>query len=264
MPCERQFLNIRDQDIGGARQLDVEAGVEHIRRGHALMHEARLGTDDFGEVREERDDVVLGLALDRIDACDVESGVPRLLPDREGGFLGDDAKLGHRIGGVRLDLEPDAKAGLGVPDGNHLGAGITRDHVDLDRRRSRSTRRRARRQSSAECRSYHPHHGTAPQPADRLMAIRKNTCAAKAAPELTGPFTNGRYDKSNPFGSVWGALHVQSAVGQRAFEVRHRHLVARDHGDACARRLEFMDAAGIGQAHCRGHCGVVRSVHGAA
>ncbi len=33
---------IGDQDVGGARELDVEAGVEHVGRGHALVHEARL------------------------------------------------------------------------------------------------------------------------------------------------------------------------------------------------------------------------------
>src|SRR5258708_25888849 len=92
------------------------------------MHETRLGPDDFGEVGQERDDVVLGLALDLVDACDVEGGMPRLLPDREGGFLRNDAELGHRVGGMRLDLEPDAEAGLRVPDGDHLGTGITRYH----------------------------------------------------------------------------------------------------------------------------------------
>ena len=68
-----QLLDIADQDVGGAGELHVEAGIEHVRRGHALMHEARLGTDDLGQMRQERDDVVLGLALDRVDARDVEA-----------------------------------------------------------------------------------------------------------------------------------------------------------------------------------------------
>ena len=83
----KQFLNIADQDVGGARELHIEAGVEHVRRGHALMHEARLGPDDLGEVSQERDHVMLGLALDLVDARDVEGRVARLLPDREGGLL---------------------------------------------------------------------------------------------------------------------------------------------------------------------------------
>ena len=38
------------------------------------MHEARLGPDDLGQMGQEGDDVMLGLALDRIDAGDVENG----------------------------------------------------------------------------------------------------------------------------------------------------------------------------------------------
>ncbi len=33
-----------------------------------------------------------------------------------------------RVGGMRLDLEPDLEAGLRLPDGGHFGAGITGDH----------------------------------------------------------------------------------------------------------------------------------------
>ena len=39
------------------------------------MHEARFGADDLGEMRQERDHVVLGLALDLVDARDVEGRV---------------------------------------------------------------------------------------------------------------------------------------------------------------------------------------------
>ena len=52
------------------------------------MHEARLGPDDLGEVGEEGDDVVLDLALDRVDARDVERGVLALVPDRLGRAFG--------------------------------------------------------------------------------------------------------------------------------------------------------------------------------
>ena len=43
-----------------------------IGRGHALMDEARLGPDEFGEMGQKGDDVVLGDLLDRVDAGDVE------------------------------------------------------------------------------------------------------------------------------------------------------------------------------------------------
>jgi len=39
------------------------------------VDEACLGADDFGQMGEEGDDVVLGLALDLVDALDVEGGV---------------------------------------------------------------------------------------------------------------------------------------------------------------------------------------------
>ena len=67
-------------NVGGAHQLDVEAGVEHVRGGHALMDEARLRPDDLGKMGEEGDDVVLDLALDGIDPLQVEADRAGLLP----------------------------------------------------------------------------------------------------------------------------------------------------------------------------------------
>ena len=96
-PLQRreQRVEIGEQDVGGAHQLHGEAGVEHVRRGHALVHEARVRPDDLGEMGQEGDDVVLGLALDLVDARDVEVRGAALFPDRLGGFLRDDAELGH-------------------------------------------------------------------------------------------------------------------------------------------------------------------------
>ena len=51
-----------------------------------------------------------------------------LVPDFLGGFLGHQAELGHGVGGVRLDLEPDAEAGFRLPDFRRLGAAVARDH----------------------------------------------------------------------------------------------------------------------------------------
>src|SRR3954469_266629 len=79
-------------------------------------------------MRKECDDIMFDFALDLVDARDVEGRVARLFPDRVGRVLRDDAELGHRIRGVRLDLEPDAETRLGVPDGDHLGAGVARNH----------------------------------------------------------------------------------------------------------------------------------------
>ena len=77
-----QLVDIVDQQVGGALELHVEAGVEDVRRGHALVDEARLRADDLRQVGQERDDVVLHLALDVVDPLDVEGGLRALLPDR--------------------------------------------------------------------------------------------------------------------------------------------------------------------------------------
>ena len=63
-----QRVEVGEQDVGGLLELHREAGVEHVGGGHALMDEARLGADMLGEIGQEGDDVVLGLALDRVDA----------------------------------------------------------------------------------------------------------------------------------------------------------------------------------------------------
>ncbi len=108
------------------------------------MHEARIRADDLGQVREEGDDVVLGLALDLVDARDVELGVAALVPDLLRRVVRDDAKLRHGGGGVRFDFEPDAKTRLGVPDGRHLGTAVARDHIFRASRRG-NARSRSRR-----------------------------------------------------------------------------------------------------------------------
>ena len=127
----QHLVDVGDQQVGGAGQLHVEAGVEHVGGGHALVHEARLGADDFRQMGQEGDDVVLGLALDLVDPRDVEGGVPGLGPDRLGGFLRDHAEFRQRVRRMRLDLEPDLEAGLGLPDGGHFRAGIAGDHRRL-------------------------------------------------------------------------------------------------------------------------------------
>ncbi len=123
-----QRIDVGDQQIDGAHELHVEAGVEHVGGGHALVHEARLRPDDLGEMGEERDDVVLDLALDLLDARDVELGILAFGPDLLGCGLGNDPKFGHGVGRMRLDLEPDAIARLRIPDRGHLRPSVARDH----------------------------------------------------------------------------------------------------------------------------------------
>jgi hypothetical protein len=129
-PLQRrqQGVDIGDENIARALQLHGEAGVEHIGRGHALMDETRFGADEFGQMGEEGDDVMLGDALDFVDARDIEGDMPGLFPDRFGGLLRDHADLGQSVAGMGFDFEPDAKARLRRPDRNHFGAGIAWDH----------------------------------------------------------------------------------------------------------------------------------------
>ena len=71
------------------------------------MHKPRLvRADDFGQMGQEGDDVMLGDGLDLINPGDVKGHVA-CLPDRLGIGLGDDPQSGLRVAGMGLDLEPD-------------------------------------------------------------------------------------------------------------------------------------------------------------
>ena len=70
-----QRVDVGDENVARPPELDGEAGVEHVGAGHPLMHEPRVRPDEFGEVGEEGDDVVLGRLFDLIDPRDVELGL---------------------------------------------------------------------------------------------------------------------------------------------------------------------------------------------
>ena len=146
MPCERPmvgvFLCSKARRLSALSSLSTSAIRMSAARTSCTLkqvsstsdevmpgvHEARLRPDDLGQMRQEGDDVVLDLALDLVDARDVELGLLALVPDFLRRGLRHDAELGHGVGGVRLDLEPDAKARLRRPDRRHFGTGIARDH----------------------------------------------------------------------------------------------------------------------------------------
>ena len=93
------------------------------------MHEARFGTNDLGKMGEERNDVVFDLALDGVDPRDIERRVFALGPDRLRRTFRDQAELGHGVGRMGFDLEPDAKPRLRRPDFGHRGPAIARNHA---------------------------------------------------------------------------------------------------------------------------------------
>ena len=124
----QNLVEIGQQDVCRAHELHVQAGVEHVRRGHALMDEAGLfRTDMLGQMRQEGDHVMLGHGLDLVDARHVEFHILGL-PHSLGIFARDHAQIGLRIAGMGLDLIPDLEFRRGFPDIDHLLAGITRDH----------------------------------------------------------------------------------------------------------------------------------------
>jgi len=127
----QQFVDIREQQIGRARQLHVQAGVEHVGGGHALVHEACLGADDLRQMGGEGDDVVLGFAFDLVDPGDIEDGVPGLGPNDLRRFLWNYAEFGLRVSRMGLDFEPDLEARLGLPDRGHFRAGVAGYHRRL-------------------------------------------------------------------------------------------------------------------------------------
>src|SRR5690606_18626032 len=124
----KQPVDIVEQDVGRTCELNGQTCVQHVGRRHTLVNEARLRSDMLGEIREEGDHVVLGLALDLVDPLDLEAPA---LPDRFGRIGGDYSQLRLCIASVRLNLEPDPELRLRLPDLGHLGAAVTRYHLDL-------------------------------------------------------------------------------------------------------------------------------------
>ena len=121
-----QRVDVGQHQVGSARQLHAKTGIEHVRAGHALVDEARRLADMLCKVGQESDDVVLGLALDHVDAVDLEFA---LRPHRRRRLARDHPQFGQRVHRVRLDLEPDSKARLRLPDHHHFGTRIARDHA---------------------------------------------------------------------------------------------------------------------------------------
>ena len=77
-----EAADVGDEDVDRLRHLVAQRRVAEVRAGHAVVHPAarlgvvlaEAGVDVLGHVGEERDDVVVGDALDLVDARDLERG----------------------------------------------------------------------------------------------------------------------------------------------------------------------------------------------
>ena len=103
---------IGEQQVAGGADLERERGVDHVARRHAVVDEARVGTDVLGDAGGERDHVVLHLALDLGDARDVEA---RALADRRERRRGNHAALGEHFAGGEFHAQPVPVARLVGP-----------------------------------------------------------------------------------------------------------------------------------------------------
>ena len=122
------------QQLAAGLELQRQAGVEHVRAGHAVVDVLARLADVLGHVGEEGDHVVVGRLLDL--------GHPRRLEGRLGLDLGD--RLGRHLAELRpgahgghLDLQPAAHLGLFGPQAGHLGQRVAFDHGGASVRGSR-------------------------------------------------------------------------------------------------------------------------------
>ena len=126
-------VDIGNQDIGRLGQLHRKTGVQHVRAGHAEMHEAAVLAHAFGQPGQERDHVMPRHLLDGVDPIEVvlrDMGHLGAAPAANvRGCLGryfTDPR--HALGGKRLDLEPYLEPVFRRPDGCHRRAAVTRNH----------------------------------------------------------------------------------------------------------------------------------------
>ena len=130
----QQRVDLDQDQVRRALELDRQRGVEQVRGGQPEMQEPGLRAADLLDMGEKGDDVVAGDGLDLLDPGGVDQ------PGAVGGdggtqgahrFGRDGADRGHGLGGGELDVEPDAEPGLGCEDRRHLGAAVARDHAVL-------------------------------------------------------------------------------------------------------------------------------------
>ncbi len=137
----KQFIDISDEDVRRLYELHVETCVKYIGRGHACVYKPRFRSDDFGQMGQESDDVMLDLCLDLIDPSDVELCGIAFFPDFLCGFFRNGAELRHCVRRVSFNLEPNPEFCFRRPDRGHFRTGIARNgHAASPRARAAAFR----------------------------------------------------------------------------------------------------------------------------
>ena len=122
---EERF-HVLDEDIARVAHHHAIRRVLDIARREAFVDVLRVVADVLGDIREERDDVVMRDRFDLVDAVNFER---RLGADVLRGLLRDLPELRHRIAGGHLDVQDLLPFILDGPEMPHLRAGVTFNHV---------------------------------------------------------------------------------------------------------------------------------------
>jgi hypothetical protein len=115
----------RLQHRAGLTQLHRERGIDEVRRRHPGVHVTRVVTRTLADHREERDDVVPHLGLDRRHARGIEHRRAADALRGAGGRLAAPLARGHD---GELHVQPHRQTVRVAPHGGHRGAAVALDH----------------------------------------------------------------------------------------------------------------------------------------
>ena len=132
-----EFLRAAAQDLAELLEVieDDRAGIAHhhavcrvldVRGRQALVDVFGVITNILGDVRQERDDVVVRDRLDLMDAVDIEFC---FRANVLGSLFRDLSEFGHGIAGSHLDIQDLLPLVLDRPEMAHFRLSITLDHL---------------------------------------------------------------------------------------------------------------------------------------
>src|SRR6185503_5190663 len=120
------LFQVVEDEVKRLGHLQGQRSVDNIRRGQPHMKESMLRTDRFYKRFEKGDHIVLRHLLDPGDALYIDRG---LLPNASRCAARDLSSSFERCAGGQLDCEPNFVLTFQLPDGFHLGTGITVNHL---------------------------------------------------------------------------------------------------------------------------------------